>query len=156
MIWAQDQNGGIGKASKLPWHISEDLKNFKKTTLNNSIVMGRKTWDSLPIKPLPKRENIVISSSKSIDGAHKIFNNTSDCIKYISSSTNPIFIIGGAMIYKEFFKYCSRLHITMIKKTVENIDTFFPYKISEIKKQFSVEHQKELNDNAIYTIWKRN
>ena len=156
MIWAQDQNGGIGKASKLPWHISEDLKNFKKTTLNNSIVMGRKTWDSLPIKPLPKRENIVISSSKSIDGAHKIFNNTSDCIKYISSSTNPIFIIGGATIYKQFFKHSNKLHITIVKKSVKNIDTFFPYKMSYIKKQFSMEAQISLNDDSTYTIWKRN
>ena len=156
MIWAQDQNGGIGKDSHLPWHLSEDLKNFKKITLNKSLVMGRKTWDSLPVKPLPKRENIIISSSKSIDGAHKIFNNISDCIKYVSSRSNPIFIIGGAMIYKQFFKHSNRLHITIVKKTVENIDTFFPYKMSDIKKQFSMETQIELNDDAIYTIWKRN
>jgi len=156
MIWAQDQNGGIGKDSQLPWHLSEDLKNFKKITLNNSLVMGRKTWDSLPVKPLPKRENIIISSSKSIDGAHKIFNNISDCIKYVSSCSNPIFIIGGAMIYKQFFKHSNRLHITIVKKTVENIDTFFPYKMSDIEKQFSMETQIELNDDAIYTIWQRN
>ena len=55
LIWAQDQNGGIGKNGNLPWHISEDLKNFKKITFGSTIVMGRKTWDSLPIKPLPKR-----------------------------------------------------------------------------------------------------
>ena len=59
LIWAQDQNGGIGIDGKLPWHISEDLKNFKKITLNSTIIMGRKTWDSLSIKPLPGRTNIV-------------------------------------------------------------------------------------------------
>ena len=61
LIWAQDENGGIGKEGKLPWHISEDLKNFKKLTLNSTILMGRKTWESLPIRPLPKRRNIVLS-----------------------------------------------------------------------------------------------
>ena len=64
LIWAQDKNGGIGKNGKLPWHVSEDLQNFKKIILNTHIVMGRKTWDSLPKKPLPKRNNIVLSSKK--------------------------------------------------------------------------------------------
>ena len=61
LIWAQDENGGIGQNGKLPWHISEDLKNFKSLTLNSTIIMGRKTWDSLPIKPLPNRKNIILS-----------------------------------------------------------------------------------------------
>ena len=60
LIWAQDEKGGIGKNGQLPWHIIEDLKNFKLLTKNSTIIMGRKTWDSLPIKPLPERENIVL------------------------------------------------------------------------------------------------
>ena len=56
LIWAQENNGGIGKNGQLPWHIPEDLKNFKKLTLNSTIVMGRKTWESLPFKPLPKKK----------------------------------------------------------------------------------------------------
>ena len=67
LIWAQDENGGIGKNGQLPWHISEDLKNFKKITSNSTIIMGRKTWDSLPIKPLPNRENIVLSKSSHLN-----------------------------------------------------------------------------------------
>ena len=63
LIWAQDFNGGIGVSGKLPWHIKEDLKNFKTLTLNSTIIMGRKTWDSLPIKPLPKRKNLVLSKT---------------------------------------------------------------------------------------------
>ena len=62
LIWAQNYSGGIGKEGTLPWHISEDLKNFKKITANFPIIMGRKTWESLPFKPLPKRRNIVLSS----------------------------------------------------------------------------------------------
>ena len=67
IIWAQDNNGGIGKDNKLPWHISEDLINFKKITSIHTIIMGRKTWDSLPKKPLPNRRNIVLSSNTLID-----------------------------------------------------------------------------------------
>ena len=61
LIWAQDKDGGIGKNGKLPWYIKEDLQNFKNITINQTIIMGRKTWDSLPLKPLPKRRNIVLS-----------------------------------------------------------------------------------------------
>ena len=64
LIWAQDKNGGIGKNNMLPWHISEDLINFKKITSNHTIIMGRRTWESLPKKPLPNRRNIVLSSKK--------------------------------------------------------------------------------------------
>ena len=67
LIWAQDQNGGIGKKRKLPWHIPADLKNFKKLTLNSTIIMGRKTWTTLPVNPLSNRRNIVISSNSIAD-----------------------------------------------------------------------------------------
>ena len=67
MIWAQDNNNAIGRDGTLPWHFSEDLKNFKKLTTGSPIIMGRKTWDSLPIKPLPDRRNIVLSSTKKED-----------------------------------------------------------------------------------------
>ena len=64
LSWAQDSNGGIGANGKLPWHVAEDLINFKSLTINSTVIMGRKTWESLPIKPLPKRNNIVLSSKK--------------------------------------------------------------------------------------------
>ena len=94
LIWAQDKNGGIGKNGKLPWHISEDLKNFKKITLNSTIIMGRKTWESLPIKPLPNRENIVLSTT--LDDDILIFKSYEDCIKDLQKRTVPkVFVIGG-------------------------------------------------------------
>ena len=58
LIWGQDKNGGIGNNNSLPWHISSDLKNFKKLTLNSPIIMGRRTWESLKIKPLPNQKTI--------------------------------------------------------------------------------------------------
>ena len=79
MIWAQDQNGGIGKDRKLPWHIPEDLKNFKKLTFNSTIVMGRKTWASLSIKPLPGRRNVVLSSNSIAEV--ECYNTIEQCIE---------------------------------------------------------------------------
>ena len=67
LIWAQDKNGGIGYKGQLPWHIPEDLQNFKKLTLNSTILMGRKTWESLPIKPLPRRRSIVLTPKKNLE-----------------------------------------------------------------------------------------
>ena len=81
LIWAQDQNGGIGKKGELPWHISEDLQNFKKITSSHPIVMGRKTWDSLPFKPLPNRRNIVLSSQ--LVENIETYSSTNDCIKIL-------------------------------------------------------------------------
>ena len=72
LIWAEDKNGGIGCNGKLPAY-SEDLKNFKSITMDSTIIMGRKTWDSLPIKPLPNRNNIILSSKKQTGGI--TFNN---------------------------------------------------------------------------------
>ena len=79
LIWAQDKNGGIGKDGKLPWHISEDLKNFKSLTLHSTIIMGRKTWESLPIKPLPDRNNIVLSKTKKIGSI--TYKNFQECLE---------------------------------------------------------------------------
>ena len=78
LIWAQDSNGGIGKDGNLPWHISEDLKNFKNLTIESPIIMGRKTWESLPIKPLPKRRNIVLSHSNQNEVASNNEENTNN------------------------------------------------------------------------------
>lgn len=129
-IAAVDNNYGIGYKNELLCHIKEDLKYFKRLTTKNVVVMGRKTWDSLPKKPLPNRINIVITNSvKSktlIDGAIfitlSIFKNL---LKDIRMEYN-IFIIGGAQIYKELLPYCDYAYITRIYKSFENVDTYFP------------------------------
>ena len=97
LIWAQDFEGGIGIGGKLPWHISEDLKNFKQLTLDTKIVMGRKTWESLPVKPLPQRKNIVLSTQKQ-DNA-QTYHSYNECLKSFKSS-DKIFIIRPSFRYK--------------------------------------------------------
>ena len=152
LIWAQDYNSGIGKSNKLPWHISEDLKNFKLLTMNSTIVMGRKTWDSLPFKPLPNRRNIVLSS-KPIKGV-EVYQNYNDCYNaLISDSIDKIFIIGGRSLYRLFFEDADFLHITFIDLETPKIDTFFPYSLNDIEKKFIQNSKKNLSDLALYTLW---
>jgi len=152
LIWAQDVNGGIGKNGQLPWHISEDLKKFKKITLNTTIIMGRKTWDSLPLKPLPDRRNIVLSKNKIKDV--EVYHNFDECINALEKdSISKIFVIGGASIYKLFFKNASHLHITFINIKSHDLDTFFPIKKNIIKAKFKKESVETLSEKAYYTMW---
>lgn len=153
LIWAQDKNGGIGTDGNLPWHISEDLKNFKKITLNSTIIMGRKTWDSLPVKPLPNRINIVFS--KSLQRNAITCNSFEQCIEKLNKKNiRKIFIIGGRSIYKMFFNDATFLHITKIKFLKDGINEFFPFNMKEIEKNFVQISNIILSDNAEYTCWK--
>lgn len=152
LIWAQDYSSGIGKNGQLPWHITEDLKNFKKITLNSTIVMGRKTWDSLPFKPLPNRRNIVLSSNKIKDV--EVYHNIKECIKTLKKNKlSKIFIIGGSTLYKLFFNYATHLHITYIDITLDDLDTYFPINQNMIEQVFKKNFTTELSNNAQYTFW---
>ena len=154
LVWAQDNNGGIGKNGKLPWHVSEDLKNFKKITSGSPIVMGRKTWESLPFKPLPNRRNIVLSSKliKEIDTYHSI----ESCIQILEKElVEKIFVIGGRTIYESFYYKATTLHLTVINEDVDNIDTFFPIPLNKIKENFIEVEKMNLSNTAIYTKWEK-
>jgi len=150
LIWAQENSGGIGINNELPWHFKEDLKNFKSITINSAIVMGRKTWESLQIKPLPKRRNIVLSSNNINEvECYSNVDELMDNVKYESS----IFIIGGAQIYNIFYPMADELHISFINKKTPNIDVFFPIKISDIEKKYNKTSSKNLNHEVVYTKW---
>ena len=149
LIWAQDKNGGIGKNGKLPWHISEDLKNFKKITTKHPIIMGRITWESLPFKPLPNRRNIVLSRSNFTET--ECFSNINDCIQTLKNeNVSSVFIIGGSSIYSNFLNIASDLHITLIHKNEDGIDCFFPKSLKYIKNNFQLSFQKDLSKDATY------
>ena len=155
LIWAQDQNGGIGKDRKLPWHIPEDLINFKTLTLHSTIVMGRKTWRSLPVKPLPDRRNVVLSSNSISDV--ESYKSIKQCIETLhKDDVEKIFVIGGAQIYRNFFHRADELHITLINIETEEIDTYFPISMKTISRMFNKEEEFSLGETAIYTRWKKN
>ena len=127
-IVAVDENWGIGYNGDLLEHIPEDLKYFKQLTSGNTIVMGRKTWDSLPKKPLPNRFNIVITSQERHFEEMTAFIPFSEAVSRLKHSPkeDDWFIIGGGQIYKELLPYCDRVYVTKIFKNHNQIDTYFP------------------------------
>ena len=154
LIWAQDQSGCIGKNGKLPWHISEDLQNFKKITSGSPIIMGRKTWESLPFKPLSNRRNIVLSS-KQIDSI-ETYSSIDDCITNLDYESDcKVFVIGGESIYKAFYPIASGLHLTLINKEIDGIDAFFPIPLNSIKQCYVKIQSIKLSDIANYSKWIR-
>ena len=126
-IVAVDNNWGIGYDNHLLARISTDLKYFKAITEHNVVIMGRKTWDSLPIKPLPNRTNIVITNQKHGDFNGAKFMTLKEAQKYaITNRPTNVYIIGGASIYKEFLPLCERVYVTKIDKSYSNVDAYFP------------------------------
>ena len=124
IIVARAKNGVIGVNNTLPWHLPEDLKHFKNTTLGCPIIMGRNTWVSLG-RPLPGRRNLVVSRNPEFkaEGA-ETFTSLEDATD-ACSGVEKAFIIGGAQIYDEALAYVDKLIITEVDTEVEG-DAFFP------------------------------
>lgn len=121
-IAAMSENRVIGDAGKIPWHLPEDFKWFKKMTTGQMIVMGRKTFESIG-KPLPNRETIVISRGKFTYPGVRTIASLDELDP--ARETREIFICGGAQIYGEALPRCSDLYLTLVKRVV-NGDTFLP------------------------------
>ena len=154
LIWAQDQNGGIGIDGKLPWHIPDDLKNFKNLTLGSTILMGRNTWESLPVQPLPKRRNVVLSSKDIADV--ECYTSLEECLEKLNSdSIQLLFVIGGSKVFRNFIHRADELHITLVDEITEGIDTYFPVTMLKIKEEFEKIDEVDLEKEAVYTHWIR-
>ena len=127
-IVAVDENWGIGSNGDLLDHIPEDLKRFKQLTTNNIVVMGRKTWDSLPNKPLPNRMNFVITrQDRHYDSMTAFIHLDEAIVRAIHADKDENwFIIGGGQIYKELLPLCDRVYLTKIYKKYDDVDTYFP------------------------------
>lgn len=159
IIVACTPNGGIGKDNKIPWFIKEDLRYFQKTTLTtnnsskiNAIIMGKKTWESLPIKPLSGRLNVIISTSlkqddiqgvliaRSLEHAHSILK------QY--SFIDKIFVIGGARLYRDavFDYHYTKLYLTNIYKEYD-CDTFIDLKLFKERYKIIKEGKIQISNN---------
>lgn len=128
IIAAASENLVIGKDNDLPWNLPSDLKSFKKITEGHFVIMGRKCWESIPEKfrPLPKRQNIVITRDSNYEAkGAAVINDLETIIKVFKNDgeDNDVFIIGGAQIYKETFKYADKMYLTQIFSEVEG-DTY--------------------------------
>ena len=126
-IVAADKNNGIGFNGDLLEHIPEDLKYFKELTQDNIVIMGRKTWDSLPKKPLPNRLNIIITSNPKENEENVKYMTLEEAINFaVVQRPKKVFIIGGGKIYKEFMPFVKKIYLTRILKEYSNVDTYFP------------------------------
>lgn len=124
IIVAIAQNGTIGDKNSLLWHIKEDMRFFRTTTSGHAVIMGRKTFESLGSKPLPKRKNIVITrADRTFDGALTA-HSLEEAIA-MAEGDEEIFIIGGAQIYAEALSVADRMYITRVERDYEG-DTSFP------------------------------
>lgn len=126
LIVAIAENGTIGINNSLPWHLPDDLAFFKHNTLNKPIIMGRKTYESLG-RPLPKRDNIIISHNPAPENLPEnvyYFSSLNDAINAYKN-TSEIIIIGGAQLYRSALPYMHKLYLTIIESEVSG-DTFLP------------------------------
>lgn len=121
LIYARAANGVIGKDGAMPWHLPEDLAHFKRLTLGHPVVMGRKTWDSLPerFRPLPGRTNIVITRQP--DWQHHGVQRASSLAKALQlcATSETVWVIGGAQIYAQALPLADRIEVTEIAQAFE-------------------------------------
>ena len=117
LVVAIADNGVIGKDGGIPWHISEDMKRFKALTMGHTIVMGRKTWDSLPRKPLPGRGNVVVTRQKDWRGEGAV--TASSLGQATAGTSGTVMVIGGAEIYERAMPLASRIELTEVHKVFD-------------------------------------
>lgn len=125
------ENRVIGRQGGLPWHIPEDLKYFKRMTLGKPVIMGRKTFESIGSKPLPKRLNIIISRGRLLAEGVAWAATIADAVRMakeeaIKSGQKEIMICGGGQIYADAMPFTDRLYLTLIHQNIVNGDAFFP------------------------------
>lgn len=151
-VVAVSRNGVIGREGGLPWHISSDLKRFKEITMGKPVVMGRKTWESLPRKPLPGRRNIVITQQKNYVAEGADVAASPDAALLMVPDAPEVAVIGGGEIYRLFWPLVDRLYLTEVDLEVEG-DTYFPQVDPAGWREIAREvHPRGEKDSASFTL----
>lgn len=125
IIAAVAANGAIGKGNDLLWHLSDDLKYFKRLTSGHKIIMGRKTFESFPNGPLPKREHVILSRSENAPQERCSFVKTVEEAIALADEKDENFVIGGGKIYELFLPFVAKMYLTHVRSDFD-ADTFFP------------------------------
>jgi len=141
LIVAMTKDHVIGKDNDMPWHLPEDLKLFKAKTSGHIIAMGRKTYESIG-RPLPNRENFIITRSGNAVEGCRVFSSIDECINAAKDYDKTLFLIGGGQIYADAVNIVDEMHISYVKKDYEG-DTFFP---KFDKSDWKVVETKEFED----------
>ena len=144
LIYARSRNGVIGRDGQLPWHLPADLAHFKQTTLGQAVVMGRKTWDSLPerFRPLPGRTNIVITRQTDWHAPGALVAHSLDQAMSLCPAPGPLWVIGGADIYAQALPLASTVVVTEIDVEVQG-DAHAPKLGTEWKEMSRLLQQNE-------------
>ena len=153
IIVAIAENYAIGKKGDLLCHMPADLKHFKEVTSGHTVMMGERTFLSLPKHPLPNRRNIVLTDvkGKTFDGAETVYN-IDEMVNCINGDEEA-FVIGGGMVYRQMMERADKLYITHIHHSWPDADTFFPEIDPKIWKQLSAErHSADENNPYDYTF----
>lgn len=139
----------IGVAGAIPWRLREDMKHFKEQTMGHPVIMGRKTWESLPKRPLPGRRNIVVTRNAGYDASGaEVTGSIEEAIAACPLSEIPV-IIGGEQIYRQALPYCTRVIVTRVDVEVPDADAFFPELSSD---EWGCEEEGEIlvSENGIH------
>lgn len=130
LVWAEARGGVIGRDGQMPWHLPEDLAHFKSETLGSPVIMGRRTWQSLPerFRPLPGRENIVVTRDSKFEAPGATVENSleSALVRAAASTDKPVCVIGGGELYRASMSVATELVVTRIELDVPDADTFAP------------------------------
>lgn len=144
LIAAIGKNNELGKNGDLVWKLHEDMNFFKNTTMGHPIVMGRKTFESLP-KVLPGRKNIVISTSEIENNEIEIYKSIKDFLINYKNYNNDIFIIGGSSMYNQFISFATKMYLTEIDEMDDKADVYFPkFDLNEWNREILSEKEEDL------------
>lgn len=160
LIAAIGKNNELGQNNTLLWHLPNDLKHFKDITRGHSVIMGRKTFESLPNGALPNRRNIIITRDKDyIRENIEVVNSLEQALKLFENTDEEIFIIGGGEIYKQAIYLADKLYITHIEAESKDADIFFPIIDKTIWEETTRENhtkdEKNLYDYAFVEYYKK-
>ena len=151
IIAAVAANRAIGYQNDMVYFISEDLKRFKQLTTGHTVIMGRKTFNSLPKGALPNRRNIVLSRTETDFPNCDVYSSLEEALKHIGTEEKA-FIIGGASLYKEALAIADHLYLTEIADTPQKADVFFPEYNDGTWVVESREERSATNDNPAYAF----
>lgn len=157
LIAAIGKNYELGKDNKLIWNLKNDMKFFKNTTLNHTVVMGYNTYLSIG-RPLPLRRNVILVHDKKLlnDSNLVVYDDINELIKKeFQDNDEEKFVIGGASLYKYFYNYADRMYLTLIESTCNEADSFFPKIDEKDWNKKIIENNKENDLNYSFVLYER-
>ena len=157
LIVAVDRNYGIGKNNQLLAHIPADMKYFREKTMGKIIVMGSSTYMSFPKRPLPDRENLVLTSKPANYPEVKCFESIGELFSYIGNTDTEVLVCGGSTVYLQLLPYCEKAYVTHIDESFD-ADVFFP-NLDELESWEKTEESEPVESNGYnitFAVYKNN